>query len=532
MLRKDLQRLAVPYGLWLILLAASDYFTLSSPAAHLPGSYGGMWDLWKFLTFLLCWLTTIFIAAGIVLEDSPLGTEAFWLTRPFARGSVVGAKFTLLAALIMVPIAVTAGCLAHAGVGTGETVIACLSGLLRTGTIPLAAAAIATTAESLGKFALTTIFILIGCVMISTIAAGLFAYRWMSHGPGNSSYLLTNGMTLTASKTLAFQFFALIVCGGLIVWRYLQHHIRFFLGYVVVAALACPLIGIYWRWDFAGGAADHPSRLPVISGAHFSMTAEPSDVVGSPSPILGVITAVGPDRTKVLVPMDLTEAWFFWPNGDQAEVAKGTPFPSLGSLEQNAPQLLSQAIAPATILNLPPRRSARFPLAITSPVGRARLFREPAIFRAHVDAVAVECAEAGELPLKVGQRGIMAGQTTTLLDCKIDSGEAELTIRNGSLSGPLATVLGLYDEPNPGTRPVYLLVNRTRRQALIARDRAAATPGISEIGGYSMSTSLLTFESEVLDDSWNKDAVLVCLAFRRVGIAHGMVESAPLNLSQ
>jgi hypothetical protein len=233
-----------------------------------------------------------------------------------------------------------------------------------------------------------------------------------------------------------------------------------------------------------------------------------------------------------LVPLDFTEGWLLWPNGDRAEVARSTPFPSPPSFEQNAPQLLSQAMAPATILNLPPRRSARFPLAITSPVGRARLFREPAIFRAHVDAVAVECAEAGELPLKVGQRGTMAGLTTTLLDSKIDSGGAVVTIRHGSLSGPLATVLGRYEEPNPGARPVYLLVNRTRRQALIARDRAAPTPGISEIGGYSMATSRLTFESDVLDDSWNKDAVLVCLAFRRVGLAHGIVESAPLNLSQ
>jgi hypothetical protein len=548
MLRKDVRRLALPLGLWLVLLAAQTYFNLTPPPVNLsPKSLSVLWEIWKSFGTLLYWISTIFIAAAVVLEDPPRGTEAFWRTRPFPRGSVLAAKLTVLAILTLVPLAVSAVCLALAKVNASDIALATLSAFLERGMIPLAAATVAATTESFGKFALTAIFLLIGSVMVTMLSTALVFFTMVTVAPGAiPKPNLENAPTLLASKTLAAQAFFLMASASLLIWRYRQRHIRFFLGYVIVVALVCPVFPSLWRWDFLRDRdAEQRIEVPMVHGVRFSVKVEPYFAARTFSTV-AIFNAVSPNSSQEIVPLSFSDAWFRWPNGDQAQVTQSNgAFPPF-SLEDGSPDLLGRAVAPATILNPPERHSTRFILNVPSPMARDRLLRESAVFQAHVEAAAIQCEVAGELPLQTGSRTMIAGRNTTLLESTQDpAGEFTVTIRQGWLSGALATALHRDEEGSRLTTnlmgiavssswrtPIYLLVNRTRQQALIGKEQQAQGFPPSGVGAYSLQTSTLTFDSEVLDPAWLKDAVLVCLKYRRVGTAAGTVESAPLNLSR
>jgi len=213
--------------------------------------------------------------------------------------------------------------------------------------------------------------------------------------------------------------------------------------------------------------------------------------------------------------------------------------------EQNAPELIAQALAPETVVNLPSKQLTRFPLFAAGGMGQAQLFQAAPEVVGFVSADVVQREAAGELPLEIGARARIAGRVITVLQRSEErAGEEHLTIRTGWLSSPLANAFRRTSEvpfnhtatalPNGAPTSwtaVYLLVNHSRHQAIIGKSTSPFVGRTRDIGGYAMETSLLTFQHELLDAAWTKEAVLACVVFGRVGTATGTVVSSPVDLS-
>ena len=106
--RKDLRRLAWPVAAWVaFVVVAAIWFG----GSHMPTEAVPAHDLYRWiggLSMFAGWavgmqIVTGFLLAGhLVLEDTVVGTTAFWLTRPLTRGRLLAAKITAGGLLLVV----------------------------------------------------------------------------------------------------------------------------------------------------------------------------------------------------------------------------------------------------------------------------------------------------------------------------------------------------------------------------------------------------------------------------------------------
>src|SRR5579862_5464486 len=76
-------------------------FLYGAYAAIPPGA--GRNFLMPLATLLACWK----LAASVVQEDGPAKDSPFWMTRPYGRGSLIGAKVLFAVVFVFVPMFVS-----------------------------------------------------------------------------------------------------------------------------------------------------------------------------------------------------------------------------------------------------------------------------------------------------------------------------------------------------------------------------------------------------------------------------------------
>ena len=97
--RKDLARLTIPLGLWIVFVAGTTaWFGVSRPPTYASTAdilSGWVNNLHGFGLAGVMLQATVgaLLAAVLVLEDPPVGTTAFWLTRPVSGARLLAAKF-------------------------------------------------------------------------------------------------------------------------------------------------------------------------------------------------------------------------------------------------------------------------------------------------------------------------------------------------------------------------------------------------------------------------------------------------------
>src|SRR5262245_4683909 len=95
---KDLRRAALPAGLWLaFLMAAMLWFRAGLPAAEGNLSAGitgwmSLMSIWTQLIVSVQLVIAYVLAGALALDDTPVGTDGFWMTRPLANGRLLTAK--------------------------------------------------------------------------------------------------------------------------------------------------------------------------------------------------------------------------------------------------------------------------------------------------------------------------------------------------------------------------------------------------------------------------------------------------------
>src|SRR5207253_2915580 len=103
--KKDLRRMALPVGCWLVFLFAGTFwFRISSPPGDgdLGTGVAGwtrLLNIWAMLLYGTRYAIGFILAGALVLEDPVFGTTQFWPTRPIANARLFGAK--ILSAVIL-----------------------------------------------------------------------------------------------------------------------------------------------------------------------------------------------------------------------------------------------------------------------------------------------------------------------------------------------------------------------------------------------------------------------------------------------
>lgn len=104
-LRKDLARF---WPLWLLLIgftAAHAWQALMPPDAGYSAI--GLWGILAIIAVLGSLLLPVawVLCVAVVIQEEPLvGSDAFWLTRPYSRGSLVGAKAMAVGLFVILPL--------------------------------------------------------------------------------------------------------------------------------------------------------------------------------------------------------------------------------------------------------------------------------------------------------------------------------------------------------------------------------------------------------------------------------------------
>ncbi len=539
--------MSLPFALLLLCLAlllARDFVALD----HTTGNLGPLIEIAKLSTSIIYQIVTLILAVGVILEDPPKGTTAFWLTRPHSRRVIAMEKLCFLAVVILIPVLVNLVVIACCGAGPRILAVAAASGIVDRTPVVLALAAIAITAETFGQFAITGILILIGTGIATGITVALIKMHSL-HTAGVT--VGTSSAHLESSRILVVQVAVAVLSGLIVVWRYLCRHGRLSVAVVSAAAFASMLTAVYWPWDFLSRAADPIPQVNDVAG-RFSYHPRLRPSAGGTDLLEGNMPSISLPSGEVVVPEDATNVTVTWPSGESIpEAGHFLLSPSRGDRWEIGAVIA--AVAPATILNLPhavARRGASLTIPVRGRV-RDRLEGERGKLSGTVYAAIDRLEFSGGLPLSVGSRASWG-----IRQVRVDSIEASATgasavvrvaLSEGFYPSNLANAIdrsGRIFPTNFGSgyrflgaadsNGVFVLVNGRRNEALLASilPGEGQRPDIDDVAGYAMTRRNLEFVGPGIDQAWLEGATLVRYRLIEVGRTTGTFEADDVGLGQ
>ena len=185
--RKDLRRMALPVGLWVAFVAVGGVWFRTM---HLTEESIRANELYRWITGMgnyMWWMvamqvvTSVLLAGQLVLEDSVVGTTAFWQTRPLSRGRLLVAKLIAGGLLLAVaPTLALAPLWLVSGFSFGELTMAGAEFAAWQLVIVVISFGFASLAKSLAQF----FFVAVGVSVVFVIAASPAGGTWWDSDPG------------------------------------------------------------------------------------------------------------------------------------------------------------------------------------------------------------------------------------------------------------------------------------------------------------------------------------------------------------
>lgn len=300
--KKDFTRLRLPLGLWAAVLLGS--FVVAGRLFS-PGSIEGEWFNHQSgaqgLTTLVWVLAGYILVAALALEDTLVGTQMFWATRPISGGRLLAAK--ILGAFlffILGPVLVSLPWWLWCGFGLRDTGYAALQVMVLQAVVVLPALTLSAVAGQSSRFLLGTL------VMLIAVPAGT----------GTVAYYLPKGLPaelLTSRVILAYGLGA--VTAGVIIW--LQYRSRRLVRSLLVALAGVGLvllIGCFWPWDVTGLWPKDTSQLAGTEKITLNFSETTLESKGGRHRVIFLITAKDiPAELGIL--KGSSEVEFRWPDG-------------------------------------------------------------------------------------------------------------------------------------------------------------------------------------------------------------------------
>ena len=172
-LAKDLRRLRLLVALWVLVVAAETILAGSGAAAHAQDLrlQEALQILASLLSLLKLMLACVIVPL-LIQEDPLVGTEAFWLTRPIPRGTLLLSKLSFVGAFMIVPALVAElALMATSGVTTRHLLLAAPEILLKELAWFLFLAVLASLTPNFARFALVGAALLAALVLLGLTLA-------------------------------------------------------------------------------------------------------------------------------------------------------------------------------------------------------------------------------------------------------------------------------------------------------------------------------------------------------------------------
>ena len=248
--KKDFIRLRLPLLLWTGLLLGGIFISerMFSSSSLEWEWFSRQFGIMGAITF--AWLVVSYIlVAALGLEDSLVGSQIFWATRPISGGRLLAAKL-LGAALFFIlwPVVFTTPWLLWCGVGLSDVGHAALQVMTVQALLVLPALALAALAGQSSRFLLWTLVTMLAV----PAGTGMVAYYLPKNLPQE---LIYSRIILAGAIGL--------VTAGAVIW--LQYRSRRLARSVIVTAAGAALallIGFLWPWDVTGLWPKDTTQLP------------------------------------------------------------------------------------------------------------------------------------------------------------------------------------------------------------------------------------------------------------------------------
>jgi hypothetical protein len=518
--KRDLRRTWWLLALWSIIYAAEALqatFTIPQISEWRQGLAA------LSLTFLLFpglhLIVLALVVAFVVFADPPADASAFWITRPVSRLELLVAKTASLVVLVSVPVVATAFAVAQFLPATGSLSLAllCAAGHELCFILPLAAmTAIVPNLRWYG-------------VAILGIAAFIVASLITGYFTSGSSLLIDpyDAAALRTTKTVIGDL--LIVAGGGFVFAYQYLRRRAAYSVRIAALVVAAYFGVsnFWPWRFGISRQLPSDRAPVeqtrinlkataVSTGNFNLNGVVSTGIDGPVEIEGIpkamyyVVRTSSPRLKLS-------------NGAVVKTLDGIPVVQTGEL---SPSALSSVVAALGGIPVRTYQSSSSNAALARIEGSLfeRFKNEPAELVNHFDVVIGRYVVVAELPIEKGQQfehGGMRSEISTVVH-RPDEGVTIDVIDSLVAQGPSSISLAPGAEsrdPRLGGDPVFILLNRARREAVTVNTLISRGTSNQFYLGMVLVKQIreLPFGGKQdgsfpnIDAEWIRNAKLVCL---------------------
>jgi len=530
--KRDLRRVWWLYSIWFLVYAAEGIFTAFYPPLQDWALVGNALVTRGLISFsVLHLLVLVVLVAQLVQEDPPVGSTAFWLTRPVSRASLLLSKTAGLGLVLLIPVFVNTAALSKFGFSPGDLALAAAEILAHQCSIVFPIAAIAALTPNFRWYGAATIGLAVGIGVVLFIPANGF----------NGGFVLDRNAVIALSNTRAFLGESILIAsGGLVLaHQYLTRRTRRSIILAACAAGAYILIAGFWPWSFGNVAPIHADHAPF----------EPSKVALEVRPIqlnrrgfpgggfagvvsLGIYIQVpkgfsgeGIDAAFSLsgIPEDLyvqvrsANPKMTMPDGTAIKTFNQIP---AGSSSSDSAVAAALGGIPVYSYFLGGSGSANLAVVDTDTFQRYR--DGPVRIVDDFDLVAARYQVAAEIPIVKGGQFIFGRVSVRIMDLVPRPDGVTLVVLKSTilLSPDSSTLLGSNPlDPRLRGDPVFLLVNRSRREAV------PINPTITRTGvGDSYLSGMLYQQNDqmpfggggganapVLDKHWLAGATLVCL---------------------
>jgi hypothetical protein len=457
------------------------------------------------------------LAVQLVQADRPVGTTAFWLTRPIRRADLVVAKLaTATLALVVFPAFLDALVMIVSGLGWADLAAAMAEGAMMRLAVALPVMALASVTSDLAGFVVSAVAALFAVIAVEA------AFRLARLG---------------ALQSMASEYSATIVAAGVLVagaatafaYQVFTRRRRRTAGLICAVGILALLASIRWTQDFLSRTDDLESGWLDPARVTLTMTPLPAEHLQPPSAkglwLVRASWALAGAPPNVALALLTPKSVAVFPDGTKQTRGAADPPSAWRTRWQShlySKNPVEALLGGVRLLDAPevPERGWLWPLLELDDEGY-RQYAERRI-RFEVDATlgAVGYRVGAVLPLDGGAAGAAGDGRFSVLSANCDAGRCTVVVRDVM---PVSLV-----ELDPRSRVFYVLVNRSRGQALLNGEHDSASrvpvfgsaPILTEHVGVTHHR--LVFEApkdtpEAIDAGWQQEAAIAAVEMRNIG---------------
>ncbi len=241
-LRKDFRHLRLYLAGWLSLVILMRVIVGIDP--HLTGGYQALLYFFGNLSPVLKLSFLALIVSRLAHNDSPVGSMAFWLSRPVSGGRLLASKSLFLVTTLILPTLLVEALFLFCHGVTGHDLVRSLPEVLFWELLAISVLAIpASLTRDLPRMVSFGLLLLVAMVLSYGTVAFLLSDSRYERG-------FFPPLTLQTSGWIGFSLCILAIAMAVVAYQYLTRRTRISMTCVFLGMFICCMLGQLWTWDF------------------------------------------------------------------------------------------------------------------------------------------------------------------------------------------------------------------------------------------------------------------------------------------